>query len=85
LAKLSNDQLKNIDKLTQKMAELSVVPGYDYSTAISPIPQLQFNSVHSLSWIKNGSLLEREQEAEVARVLAQLPVLELLPFNFAIG
>jgi len=67
------------------MTELSLVPGYNYSTAISPIPQLQVNSVHSLSWIKNGSLLKKEQEAEVARVLAQLPVLELLPFNFEIG
>jgi len=35
--------------------------------------------------IKNGSLLEKEQEAEVARVLAQLPVLELLPFNLEIS
>jgi len=41
--------------------------------------------VHSLSLIKNGSLLEKEQEAEVARVLAQLPVLELLPFNLEIS
>ena len=52
------------------MTELSLVPGYNYSTAISPIPQLQFNSVHSLLWIKNESILEKEQEAEIARVLA---------------
>jgi hypothetical protein len=40
LTKLSSEQLKNIDKLSKKMTELSVVPGYDYSTAITPIPQL---------------------------------------------
>jgi len=66
------------------MTELSLVPGYNYSTAISPIPQLQFNSLHSLSWIKNRTILDIKQEAEAARVLAQLPILELLPFNFKI-
>jgi len=40
LAKLSNEQLKSIDNLAKKMTELSLVPGYDYSTAISPIPQM---------------------------------------------
>jgi len=37
--KLTENQLKNINTLAAKMKELSLAPGFNYSTAISPIPK----------------------------------------------
>jgi hypothetical protein len=56
--KLNANQLKNISTLAAKMNELSLAPGLNYSTAISPIPQLQFNSLQVLASIKTEYILE---------------------------
>jgi len=64
------------------MTELSLAPDLNYPTAVSPIAQLQFNSAESLSCLANGFMFAKEEAAEVSRVLAQLPIFELLPFRF---
>jgi hypothetical protein len=69
--KLNQNQLKNINTLAAKMNELSLAPGLNYSTAIAPIPQLQFNSLQVLSALQRGYFLENKQEqAEIERILA---------------
>ena len=69
--KLTENQLKNMSTLAAKINELSLAaPGLNYSTAISPIPQLQFNSLQVLQSLQGGKyLLEKEEEAEIARIL----------------
>jgi hypothetical protein len=53
------------------MNELSLAPGFNYSTAISPIPELQFNSLQVLATLRRESFLEKkEEEAEIERILA---------------
>ena len=68
--KLNANQLKNISTLAAKMNELSLAPGLNYSTAISPIPQLQFNSLQVLASIRRGYILGKRNDAEIERILA---------------
>ena len=69
---LNETQLKNMHTLAAKMNELSLAaPDLNYSTAISPIPQLQFNSLQVLAVLKRESYLEKQEEqAEIERILA---------------
>jgi hypothetical protein len=51
------------------MNELSLAPGFNYSTAISPIPELQFNSLQVITNLNSGYFLEKEEQAEIERLL----------------
>ena len=46
--------MSNIDKLANKMTQLSLAPEVNYPTAVTPIPQLQSNSVTTLEYLKKG-------------------------------
>ena len=82
LTRLSSAQLSNIDALAKKITELSLAPDLNYPAAVSPIAQLQVNSAESLACLASGFVFANEEAAEVSRVLAQLPIFELLPFRF---
>ena len=63
------------------MTELSRADA-DFSQAMSPIPQLQPNSIETIQSLKNEVILSINQEKELNKLLASLPILELLSFKF---
>jgi len=81
---LTGNQLKAIDELVNKMAELSQADA-DFSQAVSPIPRLQPNSIETIKCLKKKVILSTNQENELNKLLASLPILELLSFKFDEG
>ena len=66
------------------MTELSQADA-DFSQAMSPIPRLQPNSIETIKFLKNEFFLITNQEKELNKLLASLPILELLSFKFEEG
>ena len=63
------------------MAELSQADA-DFPQAMSPIPRLQPNSIETIKCLKKEVILSNNQENELNKLLASLPILELLSFKF---
>jgi len=66
------------------MAELSQADA-DFPQAVSPIPRLQPNSIETIKCLKDEVILSNNQENELNKLLASLPILELLSFKFDEG